>query len=302
MTFRHHLASWIIALASFIGLQSYIYLDADQSLIDYQINRTMDQIIAACHAREANELVVVTVGNSLLNHGVHCRDQFDQIVSTRTSKNISLFKVTRSGGNFASLIDRNDLIKKLIDARPDLILIQDEMMITSRTNDHILYDGQSKLHWSQWKDAYFKLAFMNVNFGMSVADRFRNKEYCLNSTFNKTVSDSLDYQNNFSAVRSWNDDPKITMMWSSLKASGIDTKLIEIPRPPDQTAIHQESFSAKFVNKLDELKTTYQVDYWHYQGPQIPFSMYYDRAHLNQLGRERYSAWLAEQLIEYKGK
>ncbi|MEQ9298738.1 MAG: hypothetical protein RIF33_09255 [Cyclobacteriaceae bacterium] len=293
------LLSWLLALTAFFSFQAYIYLDSDETLIDYQITHTVQTITEACLRRDSEDLIVVTVGNSLLNHGVHCTGQFEQLVASRSNRKISLFKITRSGGNFANLIQRNDLIDQLIAARPDLILIQDELLISSSSNDHVLFDSGQDFKLDQWQDQYYKLAFKNVNFAMSLADYIRDKDYCLNSTFDGVATDSINYVNNYSVSRGWNNDSQINTTWDKLKQSGVNVKILEIARPVSKNMTNEEyRFSLIFEKQLRSIRDEFLIDYWGYDGPTLPFSSFYDHAHLNQSGREQYSQWLADRLVK----
>ena len=249
-------------------------------------NRQRIERFAQLGAEKPNKKRIVILGNSMTKYATNIDE------TTMTFDAIDNFVVIRVVNNWANFSDFAPLTKELLALRPDLILMQADLLGRKRVLQRMSHNAclQSYLGWKMagrgdWnplKIDQIELQTDQVDFDDQSDSRFKRRE--------KSVTEwqTID-------LKSSNATLARTFVEEALSRN-VPVAMLIPPVTERANALQQQSIDV-LTPTLTELEQAGAV-ILNYPGGTLTDDHFSDFVHMNELGRAHYMPWLLSQLRE----
>ncbi|WP_444936462.1 hypothetical protein ACJJIW_00735 [Microbulbifer sp. JMSA004] len=221
-----------------------------------------------------NEVVkIVMMGDSRLRYATPLSEDFSVILSKQLHVPVQVLRLTH---DMAILKDFRGLFPDIYDAKPDLIVIQQEMLTKKRTLESRIYYARRFIESEYFGSIKGETVFDQEKFQVSMGCGVMRKS--------ETAEERRDFFLKWAYFSSIQERPQtVTDFLSELGHLGIPLLVVSIPVSPKGRSI--------FPIPQDE-------PVFYTARPEYNFSdsQYCDVVHLNTKGRNVYTAWLAAEL------
>lgn len=285
------LSAWLLAVVGFIFFNGILYLFSSTVL---NVNAQAYEKINLNTLEELKEKIkkfprekhIVVIGSSVIQRALWCPTKFSSIQQNPESR-VNVFKIFEAGFQLEYFTKDLGLFDSLMKYQPDLILIEDNMLLMKNTD---------RFSEKLINEVYFEYK-----------KTLRNGK---NSLFNLDIEEcySPDYVNKFDSISIKFTFPEIrtkqdNSFFSSVLESGKTKNLkIGLLRSPRSTIYNQAFSQSQSYSKVLKLRNHYLAEY---NLDYIPFnedfywSYFLDEGHMNRKGQKLYSLWLLNTLVQY---
>ncbi len=248
---------------------------------------------------------VIVVGSSLVGRAVECPNAIKKYALQKYNKEIQLNTIFLSGDQLFFLSEEVSFFKKISALKPNLLLIQSEWLSTGFDMKKC---PKGVRGYTYIKYLFLDLVRCNRHFFFKIVkNKILNKEYrkktrklnVCSYTYLKSQGDTLSFFPKDRYIKDYNEFNYFYDDLQHLLKSEVDVLLLDIPRPPiTEKFIHSTLLETQFKFLLKKYKNNFNVKYWRYKGQKMYFKDFMDYGHLNPKGREIYSKWLVDQIVE----
>lgn len=241
---------------------------------------------------------VVVIGTSRARFGIENDERFT--AQPGLPESLVLKRITQNGGVPRSF---EPALTALLANPPNLLLVE---------SDLLLVDRNSRLDRPWWSTSLPELQWALRTLGPNVS-------VILNRIIGSNPNVSADVAISSAAcARAWSATgrrahaakvatyqvaqlktvaPLLTLL-RQLQGLGTTVVLLDIPVSPTAARHKPKRLNDEFTDWLQDLRSYLRAPFW--SPGVLPDSDYCDLGHLNEEGRERYSGWLAEQIIVWQ--
>ena len=275
------LSIWFWSLFIFLVVNIFLSLWFSQlfSKSFNKINNNYLDEIRELKSKRPNDKVVVVIGSSKVRYGFYCPSYYDALFQDR----IHVFKIQENGFKLDHFLDDLDIINNLAQSRPDLVLIESDIM---------LFQPPLETQQAEYYNKYIKrIKYVKNNLILHKVPKLICKiPYLANGNDSTNIKTYQRKLNHKSIIQSYAE--KIAV----LQTKGVNVDLIQIPYPWQiNQLIDKDIDKGKYREVLEVLKSDYHIDFWQMES-NMPWSAYIDNGHLNQIGRERFNKWFIPSL------
>ncbi len=314
---------WLWVLLSFLVIQWIINLTFEEKIYHPKLHKSLSdrhfsRLETDFQNTEHATLKVAAIGSSRLAKGIECPDEVRTILSQAGQPPIQLNKIFESYDQFHFMVNRKELLKKIMLTKPDLICIQAEMLAVQMYKNPYGYQPNKKEQYlNQWdlqytgnpkeyvlkKLKYFSKVNQTLANRMLLGHPFSksNKPCTINDRVMKI--DTINHHPRKYRIKKLEDLQYAFEDLERIKLAGIKVVIIDVPMP---SKWHKKIYTSSFKEKLQPLLSAYKnrfgIEFWEYDGPPLYYTHYNDGAHLNKKGRQIYTRWLLDKILHESPK
>lgn len=237
---------------------------------------------------------VAGIGSSLMYNATYFDDFMSDFCLKNGYESIRFLRIVRYG---SSIEDFFQLLNPILDASPDVILIESNLLFFNR--------GERRLP-SAAADFKKFLKFL-IRYPERINDFQRgergNLELMMELPFQSPKQDTVERLQRAAKlkkmqVRNPDELKELSVFFSMCKERQIKVVIVEIPGFLENGMAEWSLKKQKIASLCQALETEYGTEYLTFPY-QFGLEYYRDFAHFNQKGRESYSRWLVKCLSEY---
>ncbi len=251
-------------------------------------------------ARKDSVTRVVILGSSLTGTGVMPSAYFTQ----KTNGRFRVVRLFRISANLESFTDRAPILKYLQEYPPDILCIEENLLLTNMKDwselspDSFLLNNIARYSYQLVNRSKQRLGFTEKNIDINRPSfAMQDVDFPVPTTPRDTTH-LADWVAEIQqrTVRPFAPLHPVHQVFRALQRQGVRIVLLHFPRPaPLEKAIYSGRNGDSLRYRIAQYQRAYQASYWHEPGF-YHFRYFYDRAHMNFQGRAIYSAWLAKKL------
>ena len=282
------LGSWIVAL-TFVGLLALAVLAhallAGSPPSPRFDNFNGDRLAAIRERRDSNQrALVVLLGTSALKYATDEDKDFARQVAFLLGYPVDVLRVVN---NFGVYGDFDNLAHAILELKPDLVLLQEELLVTDRPWwRHFLRD-LNHLKWLLTGEGGFDdpgVTAQDVQFDLP----------CWRRSGVFEIDAQLENREKWVTVNPDGPDARASRKFvAAARAEQIPVVLLDVPRRPDLeqygNARRREALASSAIADTVRLVQTWKP-------PRIGAEHYCDIAHVTALGRRMYTSWLENRV------
>lgn len=253
------------------------------SFVDYNRSR-VDELKR--QAWPADAATVVILGSSVVKYATRQEPDFAQAVWSKINRPVRVLRIVSNWGTFSDYVP---LARDLTALRPDLVVLQRELLATDRPR------LRSFLLWIE--GARIQLGLPSPLITSAADEAYVQFEHpCWKRGFGRQLDDHIRERDEWVALRPEGPAAAAARQFvEDLLATGADVALIEIPMRPDyDRQIRDMRRAALSGPSFDSLLK--RVQDWEL-GP-LDAGLYCDLTHVKPAGQEVTSAWLESKVAE----
>lgn len=294
---------WIGVISFFFITQIFIYLNIESNKYTSQRASTFETLYKemeeSFNSADSSVIKIAVIGTSLTGYGVGCSDDIRDYAQRNYGVNIELRKVFYNGDQFRYFVEKQELLKKLIQLEVDIVIIQTEalavQLVKQKNAKPRLINKIRKLS-SQNRELLKRAA--NIQDKKFLQECYPRKDF----EPPPMIDTLFDIK---AALRNIKSEKEIAFAFEDLKAckeNGIQVIMLDFPRP---YKVEQMARTPLFNKSLDKLAKEYQeefgIEHWTFDQAMY-FNQFRDHAHLNAIGREAFTTWLVDEIVKQRSR
>ena len=321
---------WLVVLVFFIGLQGWLFLyperfNAQEGTFSLQERRSLAQLeVIKLHyanqcIRKPDAYHVVVIGSSITNNSIACTDVWLAESKAQLGEEIVVTKFFSPGRPLKIWVEQGNLTELLAANKPDLVLIEDELLTysfrkvgvkTKKGQKRFRQKTNGKGLLAELKAKQLTVTRMLQQNCLNVMASLQNQRLqtappytshpCGNMIVSPQLGDTTRIKPRKRFIIPFDKQDYSHRFIQGLQEVDIDIALLHHPRAVQLEAMYEASPEAEgLVELLGKFKETYDTSHW--RCPlQFPYSYYRDQAHMNHIGREKYDRWLLTKIAQHK--
>lgn len=321
---------WLFVLAFFIGVQGWIFfyperLSAQNETFSLQERRSLAQLeVIKIHyanqcIRKPDAYHVVVIGSSITNNSIACTDVWLAESKARLGEEIVVTKFFSPGRPLRIWVEQGDLTELLVASKPDLVLVEEELLTYSFRRVGIKeQQTQKRFHQkpngdgllAKWDAKRLTVTRMLQQNRLNVMASLQNQRLqtappytshpCGNMIVSPQLGDTTLIKPRKRFIIPFDKQDYSHRFIQGLQELGIDIVLLHHPRSVQLEAMYEATPEAEGISDLiGKFQQNYDIPYW--RCPlQFPYRYYRDQAHMNHIGRKKYDSWLLTKIAQYK--
>lgn len=228
------------------------------------------------------KIQVVAIGSSLVGDGIACTSEYGNQYS-----NVELTKLYLNSENeILKIYDAIGAFDSLLIYPPDILLIQ---------IDQLAYNFEKSNFYEQFLRGAFFLNNLN-DFISKKSDKYKLPKYC-GRIIKGSIADTSLFEYKKMLLASFDDRKYLHHKLKTLSKRGVKIYLVHVPRPTiTESILPMNSQTQKFTQLTNEYHKLIHSTYIQYP-ENFNFRYFYDFAHLNNIGRKKYSDWLYSKIL-----
>ncbi|MEP1034416.1 hypothetical protein [Ekhidna sp.] len=287
---------WVISAVTFIVINVIVYSYC-AIFLDTRAKRFEKENLKALQELKENieefplERHVVVVGSSVIRNALWCHDAFIDYQSRKAeegSRKINIYKIYESGFQLPYFTNQLHLFDSLIKYQPDLILLEDHMLLTDF----------KRFKRGTVSDAYYDYKITLKRGKNSIFSKPKERDFCFSPSVVNTM-DSLNVQVSYRRALSLSENEFFLEVLNAGKRREVHIGLLSSPRPSlFIEALSKTAANAEINNLRNYYLDQYGLDYIPFE-EEFYWSYFLDEGHMNNIGQRRYSIWLLDRLEKH---